>query len=235
MTSASTEKLPLLPVADVFGLSHCPAKTAGRPRAAEAEARTQELVETAARLFLEKGYSKVSLEMIAKQARVAVRTIYVKFGGKAGLFTAVINAGCAHFFATMHDMETTVRPLRDILLDFGMRFGQLVAAPQVLAVHRMVIAESMSNPELAQAFFDAGPRQTREALQRFFARPDIRSQLREDMPPETLAVHLLNCIMGDQLKRYLFVINATAPMPDVRKQVETGVDLFLGGALRKDG
>ncbi|WP_228893626.1 TetR/AcrR family transcriptional regulator [Pseudoduganella aquatica] len=222
-----------MPEPELFGLPLCPAKTAGRPRASEAEARTQELVEIAARLFLEKGYSKVSLEMIAKQARVAVRTIYVKFGGKAGLFTAVINAGCAHFFATMHDMETSVRPLREILLDFGLRFGQLVASPQVLAVHRMVIAESMSNPELAQAFFEAGPRQTREALQRFFARPDIRSQLRGDMTPEALTVHLLNCIMGDQLKRYLFVINQTLPMPDVLRQVEVGVDLFLGGALQK--
>jgi len=223
-----------MPEVEFFGVAQCPAKTAGRPRASETEARTQELVETAGRLFLEKGYSKVSLEMIAKQARVAVRTIYVKFGGKAGLFTAVINAGCAPFFATMHDMETSVRPLRDVLFDFALRFGQLVASPQVLAVHRMVIAESMSNPELALAFFEAGPKQTREALQRFFARPDIRAQLRQDMPPEALTVHLLNCIMGDQLKRYLFLINATAPMPDVRQQVELGVELFLGGALRRD-
>jgi AcrR family transcriptional regulator len=233
MTSATSEKLPVLPDIEFFGTNHCPAKTAGRPRAAEAEARTQDLVETAARLFLEKGYSKVSLEMIAKQARVAVRTIYVKFGGKAGLFTAVINAGCAPFFATMHDMETSVRPLHDILLDFAMRFGQLVASPQVLAVHRMVIAESMSNPELALAFFEAGPKQTREALTRFFSRPDIRNQLRGDIAPEALTVHLLNCIMGDQLKRYLFVVTATAPVPDVRQQVEVGVELFLGGVLAR--
>lgn len=229
----SPEILSATQEAECFGVSHCPAKTAGRPRASETEARTQELVGIAGKLFLEKGYSKVSLEMIAKQARVAVRTIYVKFGGKAGLFTAVINAGCAPFFATMHDMETSVRPLRDVLLDFALRFGQLVASPQVLAVHRMVIAESMSNPELATAFFEAGPKQTREALQRYFARPDIRSQLRDDMAPEALTVHLLNCIMGDQLKRYLFLINATAPMPDVRQQVEFGVELFLGGALRR--
>lgn len=233
MTSASPEKLSFLPEPQLFGMPLCPAKTAGRPRAAEAEARTQELVEVAARLFLDKGYSNVSLEMIAKQARVAVRTIYVKFGGKAGLFTAVINAGCAHFFATMHDMETSVRPLRELLLDFALRFGQLVASPQVLAVHRMVIAESISNPELAQAFFEAGPKQTREALQRFFSRPDIRSQLRADMAPEALTVHLLNCIMGDQLKRYLFVVNQTMPAPDVRQQVELGVELFLGGALQR--
>lgn len=234
MSSASPEKISLLPDPELLGLSLCPAKTAGRPRAAEAEARTQELMEVAARLFLEKGYSKVSLEMIAKQARVAVRTIYVKFGGKSGLFMAVINTGCAHFFATMHDMETSVRPLRDILLDFSLRFTQLVMSPAVLAMHRMVIAESMSNPELAEVFFDAGPRQTREALQRLFVRPDIRSQLRDDVAPEALAIHLVNCIMGDQLRRYLFG-QGPVPAAEVQSQVELSLDLFLGGTLRQPG
>ena len=70
----------------------CPlqARVAGRPKAAEAEARLQELVAIAGELFLEKGYSKVSLDMIARRARVAVRTIYVKFGGKSGLFREVL-------------------------------------------------------------------------------------------------------------------------------------------------
>ena len=60
-------------------------KSAGRPKAADAEARMHDLVHTAGMLFLKNGYTKVSLESIARQAHVAVRTIYVKFGGKAGL------------------------------------------------------------------------------------------------------------------------------------------------------
>src|SRR5471030_2980895 len=54
-------------------LSDCPhpdlpgcGKSAGRPRAADKEARLQNLLDTAAHLFLEKGYGKVSLEMIAR-------------------------------------------------------------------------------------------------------------------------------------------------------------------------
>ncbi|SFU35431.1 TetR/AcrR family transcriptional regulator [Pseudoduganella namucuonensis] len=208
----------------------CP-KAPGRPRAADAEARVQDLVETARRLFLSKGYSKVSLEMIAKEARVAVRTIYVKFGGKAGLFTAVIGAGRQSFFANMDDLDTTRRPLRELLLEFGGRFMALVNSPTVIALHRMVIAETHSNPELAAAFYEVGPKQTRDILMRFFSRPDVRQRLREDMGAEALAVHLLNCIMGDQLKRYLFVL---PPMSETeaRQQVREGVDLFLGGALR---
>lgn len=209
-------------------------KTAGRPRAADAEQRTLDLLETAAHLFMEKGYSKVSLEMIAKQARVAVRTIYVKFGGKAGLFMAVIDAGRVHFLANMDDLDTTVRPLRETLRDFSLRFLAMINAPATVALHRIVIAESLSNPELGEAFFEAGPKQTREILLRFFLRPDIRAQLRDNLPPELMPMHLLNCIMGDQLKRHLLAL-PTPPVveADMLEQVEQGLDLFLDGTRRK--
>lgn len=210
----------------------CQQKTQGRPKAADAEARLQELVVTAAQLFMEKGYNKVSLEMIAKQARVAVRTIYVKFGGKAGLFAAVIAAGRSHFFADMVDLDTTDRPLREVLFVFGMHLTSLLTSPVAIALHRMVIAESQANPELAQAFFDVGPGQTRAHLVRLFARPEIAAQLRDDVSSEMLAVQLLNCLMGDQIKRYLFQPEGLPALPEIHRQLNIGLDMFLGGALR---
>ncbi|MBY0241697.1 MAG: TetR/AcrR family transcriptional regulator [Burkholderiaceae bacterium] len=211
----------------------CQQKTQGRPKAADAEARIQELVITAAQLFMDKGYNKVSLEMIAKQARVAVRTIYVKFGGKAGLFAAVIAAGRTHFFANMDDVDTTTRPLRDVLFDFGLHLTSLLTSPIAIALHRMVIAEAQSNPELAQAFFEVGPGQTRSHLIRLFSRPDIRAQLRDDVPLEMLAVQLQNCLTGDQIRRYLFQPDELPTMDEVHRQLNIGLDMFLGGALRR--
>src|SRR4051812_25167327 len=97
----------IAPVADPGAM--CPelscGKSAGRPRARDLEARMQNLVATAGQLFLSKGYGNVSLEMIAREAHVAVRTIYVKFGGKAGLFNAVIVANRSRFFSDMSQIE----------------------------------------------------------------------------------------------------------------------------------
>lgn len=207
----------------------CPAmaRNAGRPRASDAEARTHELMSAAAELFLEKGYSKVSLEMIARRARVAVRTIYVKFGGKSGLFREILKSGRDVYFETMEDLDTNRRPIREVLLDFGMRVHELLSSGAVIKLHRMVIAEAQHDPDLAQAFFEAGPLQTRLALQRYFTRPDVRAQLR-DIPPDQLAVHLLNCLMGDQLKRYLLAPQGGAA-PENGLLLEQRVDLFLYG------
>lgn len=210
----------------------CCGKLAGRPRAADKEARLQSLLHTAASLFLEKGYGKVSLEMIAREAHVAVRTIYVKFGGKAGLFNAVIANGRARFFAGMNSMDTDSRPLEEVLEDFGLRFLTLISLPSFVNLHRMVIAEAHTTPELAITFNQAGPQQTRELLSRYFARPEVSARLRSDVPHATLAVHLLNCIMGDQLSRLLFS-PAEAPSEDeLRARVRLGLGLFLRGVLR---
>lgn len=212
---------------------HCFGKAAGRPRAADKAARRAALLHTAGQLFLEKGYSKVSLEMIAREAHVAVRTIYVKFGGKAGLLNAVITDGRARFFGGMESMETDPRPMEDILHDFALRFLELISLPTFCSLHRMVVAEARTTPELAETFYQAGPLRTREQLGRFFARPDIRAQLRNDIRPELLPVFLTNCIMGDPITRMLFPAEQTPTMEELRARATEGLDLFLRGVLKR--
>jgi TetR/AcrR family transcriptional repressor of mexJK operon len=207
----------------------CGAKPAGRPRAADMEARMESLLETAGCLFLQNGYSKVSLEAIAREAHVAVRTIYVKFGGKAGLFNAIITRNKERYFSTMASMETDMRPLEEILADFGYRIVELISKPEAIRLHRMVLAEAGSNPELATTFYRVGPGHTREALVRFLSRPDIRVLFRPELRAEHLAVHLLNCIMGDQLTRLLFPPEAALSEEAIRARVAQGLDLFLHG------
>lgn len=205
-------------------------KAAGRPRASDLEARMQDLIHTAATLFLKHGYSKVSLEMIAREAHVAVRTIYVKFGGKAGLLDAVLAANRERFFNT-HDMETDNRPVKQILDDFSEHLFDLLSAPVATSMKRMVIAEAPGNPELAQTFYDAGPQQTRDMLARFFARPDIRAQLRDDIDIDLLPTHLIGCVAGDQFARYLFDPVAQ-PREEELRELGGRLRLFYLSALR---
>jgi AcrR family transcriptional regulator len=207
-------------------------KAAGRPRAADIESRMQNLVATAAALFIEKGYANVSLEMIAREAHVAVRTIYVKFGGKVGLFSAVLNNGRAHFFSDIGNMDTDNRPMQQILSDFGMRFLALVTAPASLNIQRMVIAESTTSPELARTFFDTGPAQTREVLTRFFARPDIRAQLRENISFDLLPIHLISTILGDIFTLYLLEQKHTQTEQQIRASLDQRLSLFYQAVLR---
>lgn len=205
-------------------------KAAGRPRAADLEARHKNLIEKAGQLFLEMGYGKVSLELIAREAHVAVRTIYVKFGGKAGLFQAVLIANRDRFLPPQL-MVADRRPLKEVIADFSTHFLDLITAPEALAVQRMVIAEAKTNPELASSFFEAGPRQTREILLQFFERPDIRAQLRDDLVMDLLPGYLINCVMGDPFSRFLFD-PASQPADEVHARLQQRLELFYRSVLR---
>jgi AcrR family transcriptional regulator len=66
-----------------------------RRRQAQAAQTRQDIIAAAQRTFLEHGYTGTTLAAIARAAGVVVETIYRGFGGKAGLFKAVVEAAVA--------------------------------------------------------------------------------------------------------------------------------------------
>jgi TetR/AcrR family transcriptional repressor of mexJK operon len=204
-------------------------KAAGRPKAADVEARMQELLQTASTLFLKNGYTKTSLESIARAAHVAVRTIYVKFGGKAGLLHAVL-ADKRHRFFRSQPMQTDTRPLKEIVDEFARNMNELLTSQEAVDMQRIVMAEAPTNPELAEAFWNGGPRQTREMLARFFARPDIRAQLHPDVGVDLLPGYLMGCIAGDQLCRFVFPAEKLTPEEALR-ELDRRLALFYRAVL----
>ncbi len=203
-------------------------RTAGRPRAEEVEARSVDLLRTAGELFLEKGYSNVSLEMIARAAQVATRTIYVKFGGKAGLITALIDAKREAYLSSMALVEDP-RPVREALNDYARKLHTLLNLPESVALHRMVTSEAQANPDLVEAFYKSGPGITMDAVRRYLERPDVRAQLRKDLPFEQLPTFLANCVIGDSLSRVL-----GRPRKDTTKDaLEARMEMFFRAVLRE--
>jgi AcrR family transcriptional regulator len=63
-----------------------------RARAAE---RREQVLATARRLFLERGYGPTSLPAIAREAGVSVEYLHKSFGGKAGLVQAIYDKSLA--------------------------------------------------------------------------------------------------------------------------------------------
>jgi TetR/AcrR family transcriptional repressor of mexJK operon len=209
--------------------AECSGKAAGRPKAADVEARTQELLQVAATLFLKNGYTKTSLESIARAAHVAVRTIYVKFGGKEGLLAAVL-AAKRHKFFRSQPMETDMRPLREVINDFAHQMHDLVTSQEAVDMQRIVLAEAPTNPELAEAFWNGGPRQTREMLSRYFARPDVRAQMRPDVPVDVLPCALMSAIAGEQIMTFMRPHYPVEP-GKAKRDLDGRLELFYRGIL----
>lgn len=204
---------------------------AGRPRHCDLEAREENLLSTAAALFIEKGYSGTSLELIARKARVAVRTIYIKFGGKTGLLSALITRGLARYTSQLGDLASDTRPLLIVMTDFGMRFLELISAPESIVWQRIVITESRCNPELGHTAYRSGIAQTYALLSQFFDRPDIRAQLRDDVELQQLPTMLISCVIGDPLHHFLFGPEQLT-LSACELALVGRLELFLRGVMR---
>ncbi len=61
------------------------------PRAARARETRQRVVDAALRLFVEHGYMPTTMSAIAKEAGVAVQTLYLGFGSKAAILAAALD------------------------------------------------------------------------------------------------------------------------------------------------
>ncbi|SEG26903.1 transcriptional regulator, TetR family [Actinacidiphila yanglinensis] len=79
------------------------------PRRAEAAAATRhDIVDAARRLFLERGYAQVTVPDIAREAGIAVKTVYASAGGKAEILRENVGTG-----VTASGAEETVARVRE--------------------------------------------------------------------------------------------------------------------------
>jgi len=134
-------------------------RRAGRPSRSDAEKLRERILAVATELLLHHGYGATSIEAIAGRAGISKRTFYHRFQDKPALMSAVVTR-----------LIDTQRPPAGAPLVEGERIEQMLehlgslilhAAlnPQVLCLHRLIVAESGRFPDLARAVARAGGRQ----------------------------------------------------------------------------
>jgi TetR/AcrR family transcriptional repressor of mexJK operon len=188
-------------------------------------------LDTVESLFLAHGFSGTSLEMIARDGCVAVRTIYARFGEKSGLFSAIIarrNQSCATDLA---DLASDTRSLTTVVFEFGKRFLELISSRESIELQRIAITEASCIPGSGSTAYSSEFEQVHAVLVRFFERHDVQPQLRDDLDLAPLPALLINCVIGDPIHRFLFAPDRSmkAERDEALKQ---RLDLFFRAVLR---
>lgn len=200
----------------------------GRPAEAEMEARVKALLDASARVFIEHGFSDASYEMIAKEANVSTKTIYAWFGGKAGLFAAVVERYAKRIEPQLHEVltqncehpEIALAQAARIILSFELE-------PELLAVHRAVIAASAKLPEIGSTFYALGPGRGVEILAVFLERCHEKRLLSVDNFI-TAAEAFMALISRGVLARYLVRAEQGFPSSEMlERQIRPALAMFL--------
>jgi TetR/AcrR family transcriptional regulator, mexJK operon transcriptional repressor len=119
--------------------------------------KRQGVLDAATALFMAQGYGAVSMDAIARAAGVSKATLYAYFSSKDQLFATIISDACQQNIASATILPGLEMDLRTALIDFAGRLLRFLLEDRALAIHRVVISESVRFPELGRAFYDNGP------------------------------------------------------------------------------
>lgn len=203
----------------------------GRPRKGEELQSRDRLLDTACSLFLEHGYGNLSLETIAREARVSMRTIYSQFGGKAGLFGAVIRRCSDQFVTRLSEEHVLERSPEEALISFAKQFLYSITRPDVVRIRAILIGESPRFPDLATQFYEQGPQRTLDHLMQFFARQQQAGNF-ADMDPHFLADQFLSSLRSERFQKLQLGLEATPDEAEIDLWVRQAIGLFLHGSLK---
>lgn len=120
--------------------------------------RSRRVLQAAATVFLERGFSAATTDMIQREAGVSKATLYECYANKEALFIAAIKAKCAASTQSVRNIQFQPGDLRKTLTELGRAYLEIVLSSSDLALFRVVIAEAPRFPQLARIFYLAGPR-----------------------------------------------------------------------------
>lgn len=123
----------------------------GRPRD---PCKDEAILHAAMGLFLERGFSGVSMDAVAAAAGVSKPTVYARYPGKDALFRAALAGKCDQLMDADAFAPPAEGDVRQGLIRIGRRFLELVLSDDALALHRVMTAESARDPTISRLFFE---------------------------------------------------------------------------------
>lgn len=188
------------------------------------------LIETAKKSFLEQGYDRTSMDMIAADAGVSKATLYVYFENKEALLLALISHECQQArpcplldpsLATPKTMEDIRAALRCI----ARNFTRLFLSENALGLYKLVAANAAHFPEIAELFMNAGPRRQQKELAVFLERA-MRDGFLQIDHLDLAVKQFLSLVRGDLPLNW--ALSMTPPeQSDYDALIEGGVRVFL--------
>lgn len=207
-----------------------PSRRSGRPPRDVAARLPTMLLDAAQALFLAQGYGATTVEQVASRIGATKRTVYVKFGDKAGLFAAMTRRLVERHRAWLSE-EVPGASVDERLCNFGVRLLAQVAEPDMLALHRVIVAETHSFPELALLVDQLATTGVHRRLSQIIAREAAQGSLQvedAELAAEFLVGMILHSAMlGSMLGR------GTVAESSPAHWVGAAVAIFLDGSRGK--
>ena len=203
----------------------------GRPQA-RCDEETRAIIFDAARHeFAASGYAATSMESVARRAGISTKTLYRLIPNKAALFEAMITDRIDTFASVVRlracDGSNIEAALREALIVCG----ELILAGDVILLQRMILADSVKFPEIAETFYHKAIRRTERTLANWLQTQNERGLIRID-DAEATAGMLLGMLVFQPQRAVMFGHAPTPTREELERRAQAVTELFLRGCAR---
>jgi AcrR family transcriptional regulator len=164
-----------------------------RPRG---ETRRAQILDGATAVFLEYGYARATIELVVARIGASKATIYSFFGGKEGLFSALIEERTEHILAGFKDIEIGTVDVRKGLAHFARQFMDVVMSPDAIELYRLILAEGPRFPDLVKSFYRIGPDRVTARVAKELRLWAQHGRISAD-DPDRIAAQFLDTVRGE--------------------------------------
>jgi AcrR family transcriptional regulator len=190
--------------------------------------KERQILDGAARVFAVDGYEGASMSRIASEAGVSKGTLYNYFAGKADLFGAFVNRECSLRVALLFDDIDDDASAEETLTRIGRQMIAMLTSDTGLLMYRMVVAEAGKFPELADAFYQAGPARALARMSGWIERMCAAGRLAVE-DPDFAAEQLFTLMQARLCMRRRLQLIQVVSEDEIDLVVQSAARLFLRG------
>jgi AcrR family transcriptional regulator len=202
------------------------------PKRLNSKERRQVLLNAAREVFLERGFSGARLDMVIEKAGGSRRSVYNEFGGKDGLFLAIIEETIQKMF---NDLPTAAAirgwDLPKKLTAVATAYLKVIIDPEIIGLFRMVQMELFRFPKVVEYFYEAGPKKALDRVRDILEEAQNEGQVKA-LDSALAAEHFLSLLRAKFHFLALLGLGQPPTKPEFKAFVKATVDLFMAGVAK---
>lgn len=186
----------------------------------------EQVLDGARQVFLAQGFEGASVDDIARAAGVSKATIYSYFPDKRLMFMEMATRECSTMADQVMAGIDENAPIKNALQVAAQHLVGFLISEFAQQVFRACIAERDRFPELAQAFYDSGPKMGRERMAAYLACAVERGELKID-DLEMAAEQFSELCKARIWNRAMFGVQSEFTDAEIAYTVDSAVETFL--------
>jgi AcrR family transcriptional regulator len=204
----------------------------GRPQLRSDEETRVIIFDAARGEFAASGYVATNMESVARRAGVSTKTLYRLVPNKAALFEAMITDRIDRFASMVRLKACDGSNIKAALREALIVCGELILDGEVIALQRLVLADSEKFPKIAETFYHRAIRRTERTLANWLEAQNKRGLI-EIGDAEATAGILLGMLAFQPQRAVLFGHAPALGREELEKRAQVVAELFLHGCARQ--